>query len=287
MKFCVQTFVLCLLTARGAFASGITPYYSGSYGIYSLGAVAGISGYGAILFEQGNSDVLLLAGYADYSSGVIDAVTVSRDASGNVVGFSSTNQFAAAPYIDSGMAYAPNGVVLFTQYGGSGIGEIKPGGANPAKTVSSPAGSGGGTLGFVPTGMNGAGNFVTGSYSAGRFCVSGLTADGAGTYDVAGCTGPESISGLTAAVWIASGSPLFPANSMLVARTGTVYAYTLDGNGLPNPASANAFLTTSGIVTGLAVDPVTGDLLVSATSSDQLTRVDGFTLSSASVPEPG
>lgn len=283
----MRILVLFMLTAVGAFASGVTPFYSGSYSIYSLGAVAGVSGYGAVLFEQGNNNVLLLVGNADYSSGVIDAVTLTRDVNGHITGFSSAVQYASAPYIDSGMAYAPNGDLLYTQYAGAGIGEIKPGGTSPATSVSSPAGSGGGPLGFVPSGMPGAGNFVTGSYSASRFCVSALTADGSGTYNVSGCATPETVSGPAVAVWVAAGSPLFSSASALVARTGTVYAYTLDANGLPTPSSANAFLTVPGIATGMALDPVTGDLVVAATSQDQLFVVKGFNASGSSVPEPG
>lgn len=283
----MRIFVLFILTAAGAFASGITTFYSGSYSINSLGAVAGASGYGAILFEQGNNNVLLLAGNADYSSGLIDAVTLTRGPDGHITGFSSVVQYSTAPYIDGGLAYAPNGDLLFTQYGGTGIGQIKPGSTSPDKTVSSPAGSGGGSLGFVPSGMPGAGNFVTASYGASRFCVSALTADGSGTYNVAGCATPESISGPAVAVWVAAGSPLFSSASVLVGRTGTVYAYTLDANGLPSPSSANAFLTVPGIATGMAVDPLTGDLVVAATSPDQLFLVKGFNASAASIPEPG
>jgi hypothetical protein len=283
----VRIFAFLLLTAGGLFASGITPFYSGSYGIYTLGGVAGVTGYGAILFEQGNNNVLLLAGNADYSAGVIDAVTLTRDAAGDISGFSSVAQLSTAPYIDHGLAYAPNGDLFFTQDGGAGIGQIQPGGTSPAKTVSSPAGSGGGSVGFVPSGVSGAGNLVTASYTGGRFCVSTPTADGSGTYDVAGCANPVSIAGVSAFLWVAAGSPLFPASSLLVARAGNVYAYTVDANGLPNPGSANAFLNTSGLVNGLALDPVTGDLLVSASSSDQIFVVQGFLSATSSAPEPG
>jgi len=271
------------LSAAAASAAGINAYYSGSYGLYALGSVAGASGYGAIDFEQGNHNVLLLAAASDSSSGVIDAVPVTRGTSGHITAFGTAATFATTPYIDAGMAYASNGDLLYTRNDGT-IGELKPGSTSPNKTVTSPASSSnGGTI--LPSGVAG-GTMIVASYSAGKICTSVLTADGNGTYNLSSCGNSTTLTNPQGMAWIAAGSPLFYSASLLVGRGGSIYAYTADANGLPVSSTGTAFASFGGAIEGLTLDPVTGDLLVSTTASDQIYEIQGFAAPS-SAAEPG
>jgi hypothetical protein len=56
---------------------------------------------------------------------------------GHITGFNGTAvQFSTAPQIDGGLAFAPNGVLLFTEDPDNKMGEIKPGNTAPDKTVT-------------------------------------------------------------------------------------------------------------------------------------------------------
>lgn len=286
--------ILTVLACGAAFAASIAPPYGGSYTYVDLGAAPdGVSvPYGGLLVKAGDPNTLLLGGAANGAGGVIYNVGVTRGAGGHITGLDGTSSlFSTAPNIDGGLAYAPNGDLLFTEYPGNEIGEIKPGSSSPDKTVSSTTPSSVGVLAFIPTGFNGAGSFVIGSYNAGTFCTGTLTPDGSGTYDLAGCAntvttggGPEGI------VWVPQGSPLFSSQSVLVAEygSGRVSAYAIDANGLPIPGSQANFITGLTGAEGAAIDPVTGDFLFSTFGGgNHIIVVEGFnTPPTEGVPEP-
>jgi len=129
---------------------------------------------------------------------------------------------------------------------------------------------------------------VVGSYTGGTFCVSTLTPDGSGTYNVGACgasvttgSGPEGIA------WVPLGSALFPSQSVLVSEygAGRVSSYQIDANGLPDPASRQDFIQALGGAEGAVIDPVTGDFLFSTFGgSNQIIEVRGF--AAAAAPEP-
>ena len=282
----MRTFIaLFLAFAAGAYADAITPFYSGSYGLVTLGAVGGVSGYGAIHFEQGNSSVLLLGINDDSAAGAIEAVNVTRGAGGHITGFGSATQLSTAPFIDAGMDYISDGDLLFVQFGGTGIGEIKPGGSSPATFVSSPGGGSGGAIGLVPSGVPGAGNLVAASYSNNKLCTTTATPDGGGTDTLSACSNSVSISNPTGIAWVPAGAPVFPSAEILINRGSTTYAYAVDANGLPTGAGT-AFFTTAFSLMGAAFDPVTGDLLLTTTSSDRIYEIQGFP-DPPPTPEPG
>jgi len=290
---------LALLVTAGAFgATIITPAFSSDYSLVDLGSVPGLPGpYGGLVLEQGNNQTLLIGGAANGASGVVDSVGVTRDSNGHISGFGgSASQFSTAPYIDGGLAYAPNGDLFYTAYPSDQIGEIKPGSTSPDKVVNVPTGAGNpsssvGTLNFIPSGFPNAGSMVVGSYNGNQFCILPLAADGSGTYDIGNCSTPlETVSGgPEGIVYVPAGSADFPNPSVLISEygAGKVQAFTLDANGLPLPSSGQDFITGLTGAQGAVVDPVTGDFLFSTFGGgNHVYEIRGFAAPVTATPEP-
>jgi hypothetical protein len=286
---------ICFLAALAAgvtMAANIAPAFNANYTLVDLGSAPNVAAnYGGLNFLAGNLNVLLLGGAANGASGVIDAVGLTRGAGGHITGFDGTKTiFSTAPNIDGGLIYAPNGDVLYTAYPSNQIGQIKPGSTVPDLVVGAPGASSVGTLGLVPAGYNGAGNFIVGSYSGGTFCVSSLTPDGSGTYSIGTCGGSAATAnGPEGIVWVPQGSALFPLQSALVSEfsAGRVSAYQIDGNGLPIPGTQQDFIQNLGGAEGAVIDPVTGDFLFSTFGGqNRIIEVQGFAAAATSAPEP-
>jgi len=288
----VRACLLAMMSASACFAVSIAPFYAGSYTVVLLGSAPGVSGpYGGINFLNGNLNTLLLGGLANQGGGVIDQVGVTRDVNGHINGFTGvTSQLSTAPNIDGGLVYSPNGDLIYTGYPINTIGFIKPGSSSPDKTVGAPVSSSVGTLGFVPAGFTGAGNFVVGSYTGGTFCVATLTPDGSGTYNVGACGASASgFSGPEGIVWVPQGSALFPGQNVLVSeyQSNRVSAYQVGASGLPDPATRQDFVTGLSGAEGAVIDPVTGDFLFSTFGGgNQIIEVQGFAAAAAATPEP-
>jgi hypothetical protein len=293
-RACLIALVALLSSAHGAWAITINPFYASNYSLVDFGAAPSVvTPYGGLIIQAGSPNTLLLGGSANNANGVIDALGLIRDVEGHITGFSGTNTlFATAPNIDGGIAYAPNGTLLFTEYNNNQIGEIKPGSSSPSKTVTPAIASSVGTLQFVPAGFPGAGNFVIASYNASVFCTAPLTPDGLGTYNIGACShtvngtgGPEGI------IYVPLGSALFPNPSMLVSEysQNRVSAYEVDSNGLPNVATRRDFITGLSGAEGATLDPVTNDFLFSTFgATNHVVQVRGFAAPPvvSEVPEP-
>ena len=273
-------------------AQTLSAPYSTKYSIFDLGTVSGLpTPYGGLTLRAGTSSTLLIGGSANTGAGGIYSIGLTRDASNHINGFTGTaSLFATAPNIDGGLAYAPNGTLLFTEFPNNAMGEIKAGSVAPDKTdplasIASSVGS----LGFVPSGLPGAGGFKIASYSNGNFYDVTLTPDGSGTFNVTAATLTASLGsgGPEGFVYVPTGSPLFSSPSMLVSeyRLGRVSAYTLDGGGNPVVGSRADFITGLTGAEGAFIDPTTGDFLFSTFGgSNHVIAVRGF---AAAVPEPG
>ena len=269
-------------------AATLAAPYVNDYTLISLNGPAVAAPYGGIVFL--NNNTILLGGSANNGAGVIDEVSVTRDASGHITGFGTPTLFSTAPNIDGGLAFGPGGVLFFTEYPNNALGEIKPGSTSPDKTVSltGTIASSVGTLGFIPGGFNGAGTFILGSYNGGTFCTSSLTPDGSGTYNVGACTNTASTGGgPEGLIYVPQGSTDFGSQSVLISEysAGRVSAYTIDANGLPVPGSRADFITALGGAEGAVIDPVTNDFLFSTFGGgNQIVEVQGFV--APAVPEP-
>lgn len=295
-KWCAAIFAAAFIGfANPVHASSIAAAYAADYQLIDLGSASGVPGnYGGLTFAAGSPDTLLIGGDGNTAGGAIYAVSVSRGIGGHITGFGSVSLLAAAPFIDGGLTYAPNGDLLYTAYPYNWIGQIKPGSASADKVVPAPAGSSVGSLQFVPAGFSGAGNLVLTQYASGKECVVGLTPDGSGTYNVGACgastttgNGPEGF------VYVAAGSQGFPLASMLMAEYATqdVAAYLVDGNGLPIPGTRQVFISGFDGVEGATVDPVTGDFLFATFGGgSHIVEVQGLApltqLAAEPVPEP-
>lgn len=280
---CLSAVVLC---AGAALGQTIEPYYQCAYQFTDIGSPPGVpTPLGGLVFKAGDTETLLIGGSANYSDGVIHEVPVVRDAENRVIGFGpSSTLFAAAPNIDGGLCYAPNGVLLYSRYSMNYIGQIRPGETTTAREDNLS------TLGFsdsvgafmiVPDGFPGAGRFKILPYNSGQWHDTTLTPDGAGTYDIGTPQtdillggGPEGI------VYVEAGASLFPYGGMLVSEysNGMIATYEFDANGDPIPQSRRDFITGLGGAEGGTRDPVTGDFLFSTFGGgNRVIVVNGFT----------
>lgn len=277
--------------AKSADAQTIQGVFAGDYTATSLGAVPSLpTPYGGLTFL--NNNTMLFGGSANNGAGAIYSIGVTRGGDNHITGFSgNATLFATAPNIDGGLAFAPNGTLLFTGFPNNTIGQIASGGNSPLRIDSAPAVlSSVGTLAFIPTGFANAGALVVGSYSNGQFGVLQLTPNGQG-FDLGTFTlgdviprGPEGI------IYVAAGNEEFATNSVLISEygTNTVSAYEIDANGLPIFATRRLFMDGLGGAEGAVVDPLTGDFLFSTFGgTNRVVLVTGFDAPPvAGVPEP-
>jgi len=288
-----------LLLAAGTVCSGqsMTSTYSGSYSLTDLHSITGVpTNYGALTFEAGNSNTLLIGGGADTGTGAIYAVSLTRGAGGHITGFSgSATSFSLAANIDGGLDYAPNGsTLLYTGYQTDVLGQILPGHTSPSVVTSlnsigigTPGSDSTGSFAFVPSEFPGGGNLLIASYDSANLYKVPYTLQGNGTYSFSAATllnnyGSVGFEGLA---YVKGGNPDFASDTVLVAdyNGNQTLAYTLDSNGAPT-GTAKVFVTGLTGAVGAAVDPVTGDFLFSTFgASNQVFVVSGFTIP---IPEP-
>lgn len=269
----------------GAAAQTVLPPFDADYTAANLGAVPGLpQPYGGMTFLRGQPDVLLIGGRADQVLGKIYQVTVARDASGHITGFLGTaTEFAEAPYIDGGLAYGPGNVLFYSRFPENEVGQILPGSSVTDKVIDlttigimdSPGG-----LQFVAAGFAAAGSLKICDYSGQIWYTTTPLPDGAGTFDltpaVAGVSLSNTVEGM---VYATAGSPqLTDYGSVLVAeyRLGQVSVFDVDAGGDAIVASRRPLVSGTSRALGLALDPVSGDLLVSSFSGARCYVVRGF-----------
>lgn len=265
--------------------------YSNDYALTAYASPDGVpANLGGVTFL--NSSTLLLGGAANTAGGAIYSVPVIRDANNQITGFGAAAVYASAPDIDGGLVFGPGGTLFFTEYSDNQIGEITAPCApscSAADTESLPGVSSSvGTLGIVPGGFQGAGNFVIGSYSGGDWYTAALTPNGPGTYSFATTQTESTGGGPEGIVWVPVGNPDFVVNSALITlySEGQVNACAADASGTPDATTCTPFITGLSGAEGAAIDPVTGDFIFSTFGSgNQLVVVSGFT-SIAGTPEP-
>ena len=296
----LPTLALGLVLGGPAAAQTVTAPYATNYSVTELGSVAGVPiRYGGLTFLDPNT--LLVAGRTGGQGGSLYRVGVTRDAGGRIIGFSgAATPYAAAPEINGGVAVGPNGVVFYSTGLYGTIGEIKAGSVAPDRQVpwASASFTGLGTLAVIPTGFANAGQLAVANDDDNSYLRAVLTPDSSGTYDIATAPGASAVTlsgepyGLS---FVPVGSLGFTMPSILVSeyQTGTLAAYQLDANGDPIAGSRQAFVTGLDGPGGGAVDPVTGELLISVheggstIGGDQLVEVSGFAAPrSGVIPEP-
>ncbi|MBU6400948.1 MAG: choice-of-anchor D domain-containing protein, partial [Verrucomicrobia bacterium] len=293
-----------------AFSQSMAPAFSSSYHVVVLGAVTNLAGpYGGLIFSATDPDQLLIGGASATAGGQLYAVPVQRDASGHIVGFQGPATVrASAPFNDGGLAYASNGVLLVAQ-STNAVGELKPGstaldfvvGLHALGVTNSPGG-----LNFVPAGFPGAGGLKILSSADAEFYGATSGPDGNGTLAISGVRSEAQLPYYAAFfstysrqpeafLYLPPGQPGFTDyTTLLVCETdsgsgmigsGVVAAYQLDANGAPVPATRQAFVT--GVEPkGIAMDPLTGDLLISSYSPSLFIGVNSLIAVRGGAPPP-
>jgi hypothetical protein len=263
--------------------------YDSRYTCLDLGPVPGVTTtrYGGVTLTADRCSTSLIIGVnANAFNAKLHAVAVTRDVRGHVNGFAGmATPLIDAPFHDGGVAYGPGGVLFITRYPVNEIQQTRPGSTAVDKVtslgplmVSSSAAS----LNFVPARLPGAGMLKLATFSGGDFYTLLLSPDGQGTYDIVGAKmerrltgGPEGF------VYVAGGSPLIPANSMLVSEWSArrISIYETDQGGNPKLDTVANFITGLNGAEGAYRDPATGDFFFSTwghAMGDRVIVVRGF-----------
>jgi hypothetical protein len=281
-----------MLAASPAQPQTIQPPYNINYTLNNLGPVAGLpTPYGGLTFLRGDPSTLLIGGAANTAAGEIYAITVVRDADNHVTGFSGTATFFCdGAYNDGGVDWGPSDVLFLARWPVNEIGQVTWGSTVADKIVDldplGVVGGGPGSLTFVPPGQPGAGSLKICSWSGGQWYDLTFSPDGTGTYDITAADlrttlggGPEGF------IYVSTGSPDFPAPSVLVSEysANNVAAYEVNGTGDPIPGTRADFITGLDGAEGATIDPLTGDFLFSTfgAETDVVLVVEGF-----APPEP-
>jgi hypothetical protein len=291
-----STLLAVALGFLGSTAQGqvIQPPYDSVYTLTDLGAVPGLpTPYGGLDFLNGNPNQIVIGGAANAAGGQLFTIGVVRDPQNHITGLSGTATFFSdGAFNDGGVVFGPGGVLFYTRFPNNEVGEVKPGSTTTDKIVGLTAlgvGSSVGALNFVPGGFPGAGQLKIVSYDTDQWYTAAYSADGTGTYNITSATlnttiqgGPEGF------VYVPAGSPVFPANSMLVSEygNGVVSTYQFDAGGNPTPASRAIFINGLTGAEGAVIDPLTGDFLFSTFGgANRVIVVKGFAVPAAT-PTP-
>ena len=292
-----------LLCAASASAGTVAGAFVSDYAIFEYAGPAGLATpFGGLTFDPANPNNIIIGGSANTGSGAVYSVPVTRDSNGHIVAFGVPQLYSVGPNIDGGLLFGPGGQLLFTQYPSNGLGEIigPCSTAAPCNTVdktvdltAAGVSSSVGSIGIVPNGISGAGNLFIASYSSGQFYQATLSPDGSGTLNITNVTaGPNTGGGPEGLVWVSGGNPDFGSDSILVPlyNQGIVEAYQVDSNGAPIIGTGRNFITGLTGPEGAAIDPVTGDLILSTSGrTNSISVVQGFQgqlQTEATVPEP-
>ena len=303
-----------LVLAPLANAQVIEPPYDAVYTLTDLGTVAQLpTPYGGLDFLPGNPNVIVIGGSANNAAGAMYSVGVVRNAQNHITGFSgAATLFSDGQFNDGGVVFGPGGVLFYARFPTNEAGQVKPGSTITDKIVdltplgilgpvtsmstlkrfSAPQGAASsvGALNFVPAGYPGAGQLKIVSYDTGNWYTCAYSADGSGTYNITSAVlntnidvGPEGF------IYVPTGSPVFPANSMIVSEYGNdvVTTYQFDGSANPTPASRAVFVSGLTGAEGAVIDPLTGDFLFSTFGSvNHVIVVRGFAIPVTPPPGP-
>jgi len=276
---------LLLLGIAPTAALADSPGAFASFTVIDIGRPANLPPYSAagLVFNPANSNGLLLGGIADYPSGHVYNVGLTRDpVTQTITGFDGTFSSAAStPYIDGGLSYGPDQYLFFTQYPNNTIGEIKPGDTSPDYTEALPGvTSSTGGLAFIPAGFAGAGNAAISSYSGDSVCSATVNANSDGSFSFGTCTDSVTFgSSPEGLLYVAAGTPGFSTDALVVAfySQSVIVAYQLDSNGMPVLSTGQTIATVQNPI-GLALDPVTNDIVTDSINGS---------INIIAAPEPG
>jgi hypothetical protein len=255
-------------------------------------------GWGGLTLKSDDPNTLLIGGHANTPNGRIYQIGVTRDANMHITGFTGaatvypTANSTIGQNNDGGVVFGPENVLFVTRFPNNQLEQSKPGSTDPDKVTNLSLlgiNSSVGSIGFVPSGFPGAGSMKIVSAS-GEWYQCDFVPDGNGTFEVISAFSratladePEGI------VFVPPGSPVFPANSVLINNwsSGKIVTAPLDANGDPIVANTQDVIAGFGASEGPAIDPVTGDLLFWSTNQGGVIfRVSGFAVPPTPGPTP-
>ena len=115
-------------------------------------------------------------------------------------------------------------MLFVTRYPANQLEQSKPGSIAPDKVIDlTPLGVTGsvGSIGFVPPGFPGAGSMKIVSYGDNGWYHCDFVPDGNGTFNVISAIRRANVGGPEGIAFVPHGSPVFPANSVLIVDTDT------------------------------------------------------------------
>ena len=259
-------------------------YYEDAYSLLDLGAVPGVPPlYGGLTVHPTDPGKLWIGGNANYEEGALYEIGIVRDADQHIIGFQGTAvRYADAAYNDGSILHGPGGVTFLTRWPVNEMGFMKPGSLitdhiqpleplGVAHSVASAA--------FTPPGIE-LGSLKLVSWAVGQWYSVAYAPNAAGTFDISNVThvltlpgGPEGI------VYVPAGSPLFPAQSLLVSEysANVVTTYEVDSQGDPIPGKRRLFVINLDGAEGATIDPTSGDFMFSTFGGgDRIIVVRGF-----------
>lgn len=281
-------FTLGLSITVGACAQTLTPdLVNDGYVLTDMGSITDLpTPYGGLTIRPASPDTLYIGGTANQAAGAVYKVPLVRDAgTQRITGFGGPAVlFAAAPNIDGGLSFAPNGTMLYTRFSMNEFGQL----LTNNTTVSIPLTPLGitssvGSHAIVPVGSPGAGNLIMASYSGSAIYKVPFTIATDGSYQPTTITASVSLSALAngpeGIAYVPIGSAGFNNPSMVVSAygMGKIVAFDVDPDGLPVPGTARDMVTGMSGAEGAVIDPLTGDFLFSTFGgSNRVIRVSGF-----------
>ena len=273
--------------------------FAAAYSCVKLNTAPGVPfGWGGLTLKYDDPNTLLMGGHANLPTGRIYQIGVTRDADRHITGFTGaatvypTANSTIGQNNDGGVVFGPENVLFVTRFPNNQLEQSKPGSTDPDKVTNlSLIGidSSVGSIGFVPSGFPGAGSMKIVS-AGGEWYQCDFVPDGNGTFEVISAfpraTLADTPEGI---VFVPPGSPVFPANSVLINNwsTGKIVTAPLDANGDPIVANTQDVIVGFGVSEGPFIDPLTGDLLFwSANNGGSIFLVRGFQVPSTPGPTP-
>lgn len=262
----------------------IAPAFSGSYTATDIGGTGTPSPHGGLTFLPGDPNHILIGSNPNAISGVFYKLPVPRNASCHIPDFVSGVVYGTiGEYNDAGVTFGPEHVLFSTRYPRNELAQTRIASADENRIddldahgiVEEPSVTG---AAFVPGGFAGAGQFKLISID-GNWYTLPLTPDGTGTFTPGTGSFHATLVGSPEGIAYVGGSnAVFGADSVIVAENfaNVLSTYTLDPDGNPVVASRRPFASGLNSPEGLAVDPLTGDLLISSIAGSSIIRISGF-----------
>jgi hypothetical protein len=270
----------------------IDAHFAQHYTCVDLGPVPGVPPlkYGGLtLTREIPGTTLLIGGDANFATGKLYSIAVTRDVAGHIDGFYGTAvAFADAPFNDAAVAYGPEGVLFVPRWPSNELQQIRAGSTSIDKVVSLQAlgvAHSSSCLGFVPLGFAAVGTAKLTTWSGGHWYTLVLRPDGQGTFDVSMVTHELTLpGGPTGFTYVSPGSVQFAGPSLLLAdwSLDRLSAYEVDDGGDPRLETRRTFLTGLDGPEGMHRDRATGDVLVTTWGDgrarpDRVIAIRGFT----------